>query len=141
MEVNFVLHPIKKGLEVSTFLLEHMPGCTPVNPCASCEAVSFLRSKLTGEDFKELLAKIKPSPTGKLSYSPENPVPLEASIRILELPTRSENCLKAESIDTIGDLAKKTENELLIIPNLGRKSLNEIKENLAAFGRRIGEVV
>ncbi|MDR1311229.1 MAG: DNA-directed RNA polymerase subunit alpha [Burkholderiaceae bacterium] len=49
----------------------------------------------------------------------------------LELTVRSANCLKAESINYIGDLIQRTENELLKTPNLGRKSLNEIKEVLA----------
>ena len=46
----------------------------------------------------------------------------------LELTVRSANCLKAENIYYIGDLIQRTENELLKTPNLGRKSLNEIKE-------------
>ncbi len=45
----------------------------------------------------------------------------------LELTVRSANCLKAENIYYIGDLIQRTENELLKTPNLGRKSLNEIK--------------
>jgi DNA-directed RNA polymerase subunit alpha len=48
----------------------------------------------------------------------------------LELTVRSANCLKAENIYYIGDLIQRTENELLKTPNLGRKSLNEIKEVL-----------
>ena len=52
----------------------------------------------------------------------------------LELTVRSANCLKAENIYYIGDLIQRTENELLKTPNLGRKSLNEIKEVLAARG-------
>ncbi len=49
----------------------------------------------------------------------------------LELTVRSANCLKAENIYYIGDLIQRTETELLKTPNLGRKSLNEIKEVLA----------
>jgi DNA-directed RNA polymerase subunit alpha len=56
----------------------------------------------------------------------------------LELTVRSANCLKAESIYYIGDLIQRTENELLKTPNLGRKSLNEIKEVLAARGLTLG---
>ena len=52
----------------------------------------------------------------------------------LELTVRSANCLKAENIYYIGDLIQRTENELLKTPNLGRKSLNEIKEVLASRG-------
>ena len=56
----------------------------------------------------------------------------------LELTVRSANCLKAESIYYIGDLIQRSENELLKTPNLGRKSLNEIKEVLATKGLTLG---
>ncbi len=56
----------------------------------------------------------------------------------LELTVRSANCLKAENIYYIGDLIQRTETELLKTPNLGRKSLNEIKEVLAVRGLTLG---
>ncbi|MBR3425419.1 MAG: DNA-directed RNA polymerase subunit alpha [Neisseriaceae bacterium] len=56
----------------------------------------------------------------------------------LELTVRSANCLKAEDIYYIGDLIQRTETELLKTPNLGRKSLTEIKEVLAAKGLTLG---
>ena len=56
----------------------------------------------------------------------------------LELTVRSANCLKAENIFYIGDLIQRTENELLKAPNLGRKSLNEIKDVLATKGLTLG---
>ncbi|VFP83799.1 DNA-directed RNA polymerase subunit alpha [Buchnera aphidicola] len=56
----------------------------------------------------------------------------------LELTVRSANCLKAESIHYIGDLVQKTEVELLKTPNLGKKSLTEIKDILAARDLSLG---
>ncbi|HET6604358.1 MAG TPA: DNA-directed RNA polymerase subunit alpha [Xanthomonadaceae bacterium] len=56
----------------------------------------------------------------------------------LELTVRSANCLKAENIYYIGDLIQKTEVELLKTPNLGKKSLTEIKEVLAQRGLSLG---
>lgn len=56
----------------------------------------------------------------------------------LELTVRSANCLKAENIYYIGDLIQRTEVELLKTPNLGRKSLTEIKDVLAAHGLSLG---
>lgn len=56
----------------------------------------------------------------------------------LELTVRSANCLKAESINYIGDLVQRAEVELLRTPNLGKKSLTEIKEVLASHGLSLG---
>jgi DNA-directed RNA polymerase subunit alpha len=56
----------------------------------------------------------------------------------LELTVRSANCLKAENIYYIGDLIQRTEVELLKTPNLGKKSLTEIKEVLAQRGLSLG---
>ncbi len=56
----------------------------------------------------------------------------------LELTVRSANCLKAENIYFIGDLVQRTEVELLKTPNLGKKSLTEIKDILASKGLSLG---
>lgn len=56
----------------------------------------------------------------------------------LELTVRSANCLKAENINYIGDLVQRTEVELLRTPNLGKKSLTEIKEVLEVHGLALG---
>ncbi len=59
----------------------------------------------------------------------------------LELTVRSANCLKAENIYYIGDLIQRTEVELLKTPNLGKKSLTEIKDVLASKGLSLGMVL
>ena len=56
----------------------------------------------------------------------------------LELTVRSANCLKAEHIYYIGDLVQRTEQNLLKTPNLGKKSLQEIKDVLAQRGLSLG---
>ena len=63
---------------------------------------------------------------------------LTRSIDELDLTVRSSNCLKAENIRLVGDLIQFTETELLRTPNLGRKSLNEIKEVLFTMGLMLG---
>jgi DNA-directed RNA polymerase subunit alpha len=68
---------------------------------------------------------------------PHDPILLRP-VDELELTVRSANCLKAENIYYIGDLIQRTETELLKTPNLGRKSLNEIKEVLASRGLTLG---
>ena len=60
------------------------------------------------------------------------------SVDDLELTVRSANCLKAENIYYIGDLIQRTEVELLKTPNLGKKSLTEIKDVLATRGLSLG---
>ena len=66
-----------------------------------------------------------------------NPI-LFRPIDDLELTVRSANCLKAENIYYIGDLVQRTEVELLKTPNLGKKSLTEIKDVLASKGLSLG---
>ncbi len=73
---------------------------------------------------------VKPQP-------PVDPI-LRRPVDDLELTVRSANCLKAENIYYIGDLIQRTENELLKTPNLGRKSLNEIKEVLGTHDLTLG---
>ncbi len=63
---------------------------------------------------------------------------LKRSVDDLELTVRSANCLKAENIHYIGDLVQKAETELLKTPNLGKKSLTEIKDVLATRGLCLG---
>ncbi|MDX9740097.1 MAG: DNA-directed RNA polymerase subunit alpha [Gammaproteobacteria bacterium] len=80
--------------------------------------------------------------------SPEQEEPVMAAEEIdpillrpvddLELTVRSANCLKAENIYYIGDLIQRTEVELLKTPNLGKKSLTEIKDVLASHGLSLG---
>ncbi len=60
------------------------------------------------------------------------------SVDDLELTVRSANCLKAENIFYIGDLIQRSEAELLKTPNLGKKSLNEIKDILVTRGLSLG---
>jgi DNA-directed RNA polymerase subunit alpha (EC 2.7.7.6) len=72
-----------------------------------------------------------------VSQREHNPL-LSRPIEDLELGVRSTNCLKAENIYFIGDLVQRTENELMKTPNLGKKSLNEIKEALKAHELDLG---
>jgi len=82
----------------------------------------------------EIDAIVSPAARGGAQFDPVLLRPVDE----LELTVRSANCLKAENIYYIGDLIQRTENELLKTPNLGRKSLNEIKEVLASRGLTLG---
>ncbi|KAA0219257.1 MAG: DNA-directed RNA polymerase subunit alpha [Lautropia sp.] len=81
---------------------------------------------------------IEPAGIGLGARGPQIDPILLRPVDDLELTVRSANCLKAENIYYIGDLIQRTENELLKTPNLGRKSLNEIKEVLASRGLTLG---
>jgi DNA-directed RNA polymerase subunit alpha len=63
---------------------------------------------------------------------------LYRSVDELELSVRSANCLKNADIKYIGELVRKTEQEILMTKNFGRKSLNEIKEILSCMGLKLG---
>lgn len=69
-----------------------------------------------------------------LRAADESPIDNGSPIGALQLTVRSENCLKAENVYTIGELLEKTEWDLLKIPNFGRKSLKEIKTVLGGRG-------
>jgi DNA-directed RNA polymerase subunit alpha len=58
----------------------------------------------------------------------------ERPVEDLELTVRSYNCLKREGVDTIGQLATMTEEELMNIRNLGMKSVDEIRSKLLEYG-------
>jgi DNA-directed RNA polymerase subunit alpha len=79
------------------------------------------------EGFGE--AAIEAAAEASTSHGMEN-FPIEE----LELGVRSYNCLKRVGIETIGDLTSKSEAELAAIPNFGRKSVEEVRETLAAHG-------
>jgi DNA-directed RNA polymerase subunit alpha len=98
------------------------------------EAATILRNQLSVFVDLEGGQVAQPAVTGGVVVDPI----LTRSIDDLELTVRSANCLKAENIYYIGDLIQRTENELLKTPNLGRKSLNEIKEVLASRGLTLG---
>ncbi|MGN6464325.1 MAG: DNA-directed RNA polymerase subunit alpha [Rhizobiaceae bacterium] len=107
---------------------------------------------VTGEDAVAFAARIlqdqlalfvnfeephKEQPQEQVTELAFNPALLK-KVDELELSVRSANCLKNDNIVYIGDLIQKTEAEMLRTPNFGRKSLNEIKEVLAAMGLHLG---
>ncbi|MCG8325914.1 MAG: DNA-directed RNA polymerase subunit alpha [Thiotrichales bacterium] len=98
------------------------------------EAATILRSQLAV--FVDLEAE--EAEVATTTSEPQIDPSLLRPVDDLELTVRSANCLKAESIYYIGDLIQRTEVELLKTPNLGKKSLTEIKEVLASRGLALG---
>ena len=85
-------------------------------------------------NFEEPQKEVAAEAVTELAFNPA----LLKKVDELELSVRSANCLKNDNIVYIGDLIQKTEAEMLRTPNFGRKSLNEIKEVLAAMGLHLG---
>ena len=85
-------------------------------------------------NFDEPQKEVATEAVTELAFNPA----LLKKVDELELSVRSANCLKNDNIVYIGDLIQKTEAEMLRTPNFGRKSLNEIKEVLAAMGLHLG---
>jgi DNA-directed RNA polymerase subunit alpha len=98
------------------------------------EAARILRNQLAV--FVDLEAE--EAEVAAISAEPDIDPILLRPVDDLELTVRSANCLKAESIYYIGDLIQRTEVELLKTPNLGKKSLTEIKDVLASRGLSLG---
>jgi DNA-directed RNA polymerase subunit alpha len=98
------------------------------------KAAAILHDQLSV--FVQLEEGVGPEP-GVDTPPPVDPLLLKP-VDDLELTVRSANCLKAENICLIGDLIQRTETELLKTPNLGKKSLTEIKTVLADRGLSLG---
>ena len=93
---------------------------------------SFTEKSVISEELEEIQHEVKDERYEKILNL------LNRSIEDLELSVRSLNCLRSANILRIGDLVKKTEEELLTIRNLGKKSIKEITEKLASKGLRLG---
>ena len=91
------------------------------------------------QDQISIFVELKSPETAAISMPEPNINPLLLRpVDDLELTVRSANCLKAENIFYIGDLVQRSENELLKTPNLGKKSLTEIKDVLASHQLSLG---
>jgi DNA-directed RNA polymerase subunit alpha len=94
--------------------------------------------------FQELGAGVSPKPAADSEAGAEDLValgPLDMTIDDLDLSVRSHNCLKRAGINTVGDLVQKTEDDMMKVRNLGRKSLEEVKKKLADLGLFLKENV
>ena len=108
------------------------------NGTMDCEAAVKLAANILADQLS-VFVDFKARETVEVEEKSQEVDPiLMRPIDDLELTVRSANCLKAESILYIGDLVQRTEVELLKTPNLGKKSLTEIKDVLAAHELSLG---
>lgn len=100
------------------------------------DAVSFAAKILTEHLnlFVELSAEVSNTEIMVAKEDSENGKVLETTIEELDLSVRSFNCLKRASINTVEDLINKTEDDMMKVRNLGRKSLEEVIAKLASLG-------
>lgn len=111
------------------------------------------RSKLKDRKAKILILLVRErdrlDALVKETEEQESPLPLhkisreklvDMSIDVLEFSVRTANSLKADNIHTIRDLLRRSENDLLKTPSLGRRGVNEIKEILASLGPTVGQL-
>lgn len=103
----------------------------------SAEEIGLVNSITDGQVFSFAATK-HTEPVGERGQGAQVSPFLLRPVDDLELTPRPSNCLKAKSIDLIGDLIQYTENDLLNIPNFGRNSLREIKRVLAEQGLSLG---
>ncbi len=125
---------VEQQTNLDKLVLEIVTNGTMDPEDAVREAAGILRSQLAVFVDLEAEEAIEAS----AAKEPEIDPTLLRPVDDLELTVRSANCLKAESIYYIGDLIQRTEVELLKTPNLGKKSLTEIKDVLASRGLSLG---
>ena len=134
-KVNFVVETARSAKQINLDKLNiNMTTNGSVNAEEALKrAATILREQLASFVELEQIEEEIPMPKSD-DFDPL----LLAAVDELDLTVRSANCLKAEQIYYIGDLIQKGEQELLRAPNLGRKSLNEIKEVLTIKGLELG---
>ncbi len=124
---------VEQRTDLDRLILEIETNGTIDPDFAVRRAATILHEQISS--FVDLRA---PSATDEEIAHPEADPLLSRPVDDLELTVRSANCLKAENIYYIGDLVQKTESELLKTPNLGKKSLSEIKTILAERSLSLG---
>ena len=124
---------VERQTDLDKLVVEMETNGTVDPEMAIRHAAELLRDQLS--IFVSFRADDDEQPKGK--EPPIDPI-LVRPVDDLELTVRSANCLKAESIYYVGDLIQRTEVELLKTPNLGKKSLTEIKDVLVSKGLSLG---
>ena len=124
---------VKQRTDLDKLVIELKTNATIEPEDAIRKAGQILRNQLDVFTYLEVQEDVEDD-----SDVPQIDPVLLRPVDDLELTVRSANCLKAENIYYIGDLVQRSENELLKTPNLGKKSLTEIKDVLATHSLSLG---
>jgi len=136
--VNKVSYYTETTSTKNRFNLDKLILCIETNGTVTALEILHYASRILVEQFSVfVLFDKKIVEEKKIIKNDINPE-LFKSVETLELTVRSANCLRAEKVRYIGDLVQMTEADLLRMPNLGKKSLNEIKEVLKIKGLFLG---
>ena len=149
---KFVVEPLERGYgttlgnSLRRILLSSLPGSAALNIKIKGACHEFTTIPGVVEDVTEIILNIKsvafkiysndPGTTKVVSISKSDKGEVTAADILcdLDLSVRSYNCLKRASVNTVGDLADKTEEEMMKVRNLGRKSLEEVIQKLESLG-------
>ena len=140
-KVNYNVESTRKGEQSADY--DKLTLQVWTNGAFSGKEIISLAAKIVEEHmhiFSTLSDRI--SGLGGILVAPEidqMPRILEKSIEDMELSVRSYNCLKRANIHTVEDLTKKTEDDMLKVRNLGKKSLDEVIQKLESYGLHLKE--
>ncbi len=128
----------------------HHGECSPWRPCNACQAVALIRQNFNPKKLDELAERLEAlhaPPQQVATAAADHETSDDRVARMLATPLqdafpdlsiRTRNCLQNEGYTTLREIVRKTEKEMLTLPNFGYKSLNELKELLYAKGLHFG---
>ncbi|MBR3863759.1 MAG: DNA-directed RNA polymerase subunit alpha [Clostridia bacterium] len=138
-KVSYAVESTRKGEQSSDYDKLTLEVWT--NGAFSGREIVSLAAKIV-EEHMHVFSSLSNLMDGNILVAPAtDPLPriLEMSIEEMELSVRSYNCLKRANIHTVEDLTKKTEDDMLKVRNLGKKSLDEVIQKLESYGLHLKE--
>ena len=138
-KVSYAVESTRKGEQSSDYDKLTLEVWT--NGAFSGREIVSLAAKIV-EEHMHVFSALSNLIDGNILVAPAtDPLPriLEMSIEEMELSVRSYNCLKRANIHTVEDLTKKTEDDMLKVRNLGKKSLDEVIQKLESYGLHLKE--
>mgnify|MGYP004642361329 FL=1 len=133
-KVNFEVESTRVGqsIDYDKLIME-----VTTNGCMTAKEVISLSAKLVNDHLALFIDLVDNMASANLLVSSKEDKQiklLEMSIEDMDLSVRSYNCLKRANINTVEDLTRKTEEDMLKVKNLGRKSLDEVINKLTSYG-------